>query len=144
MFSKACENGIRAVLLIAVNSLKNERIGLKKIAAEIEAPEAFTAKILQNLVKQNILHSTKGPNGGFYIEREEIDTIKLIQIVETIDGDKFFSGCGLGLKKCDAKPPCPVHNELMGIRENLKDMLEKTSIYQLAKGINSGLTFLKH
>lgn len=143
MFSKACENGIRAVLFIATKSLKNERTGLKKIATEIEAPEAFTAKILQNLAKQNIIRSIKGPNGGFFMEREEINNIKMIQIVDAIDGGKLFNGCILGLVKCDSKHPCPVHDEFKNIRTNLKNMLEKTSIYNLTTGLNSGFTFLK-
>lgn len=143
MFSKACENGIRSVLLIASKSLQNERVGLKKIALEIGAPEPFTAKILQNLVRQQVLHSAKGPHGGFYMEREEINQIKLIEIVKAIDGDKLFSGCSLGIARCDAEHPCPLHDQFVELQDKLKKMLKNTSVFDLTTGINNGLTFLK-
>jgi len=57
MFSKACEYAIRSVVFISVSSLKGERVGFKEIAKEIDAPEAFTAKILQKLSKSGIIES---------------------------------------------------------------------------------------
>lgn len=143
MFSKACEYGIRATLYIALKSLNNERVSLKDIAQEIDSPVAFTAKILQQLARNNIIDSVKGPSGGFQIERDKIDSIKLIQIVSTIDGNDIFMGCGLGLKQCDEQFPCPVHDKFKMIRNDLKDMLENTSVYELASGVDVGLTFLK-
>src|SRR5690606_11344144 len=66
MFSKACEYGIRAVIIIESYSKNNKKIGIKEICNGINAPEPFTAKILQNLRKLDIINSTKGPNGGFF------------------------------------------------------------------------------
>ena len=57
MFSKACEYGIRATLYIAMNSLEDKRVSLRNIAGKIDSPEAFTAKILQQLVHHHIIHS---------------------------------------------------------------------------------------
>ena len=108
MFSKACEYGIRAVIYIAQKSLNEERASLKDITAEIDSPEAFTAKVLQQLAKAKIINSVKGPNGGFEIDKDEIDSIKLSEIVNALDGDSIYKGCGLGLKVCNANEPCPV------------------------------------
>ena len=54
MFSKACEYAIRATLYIAGATANDQRVTVKDIASEVNAPEAFTAKILQKLVR--ILH----------------------------------------------------------------------------------------
>ena len=143
MFSKACEYGIKATIYIAVKSMRRERVSLKEIAEEVDSPVAFTAKILQSLAKNGIIDSHKGPTGGFQIEEAKIDTIKLHDIVHAIDGDKIFSGCGLGLEQCDASQPCPVHNKFVDIRDNLKIMLQNTSLYELATGLEIGLTHLK-
>ena len=70
MFSKSCEYGIRATIFIATQSYLNNRTGIKDIAKKIDSPEAFTAKILQILVKANIIHSTKGVGGGFEIPKK--------------------------------------------------------------------------
>lgn len=143
MFSKACEYGIRATLYISTRSLNGERVSLKDIAREIASPEAFTAKILQQIARDGVIDSVKGPNGGFEIPRERIDKTTLIDIVRSIDGDGVFSGCGLGLDVCNAEMPCPVHHKFAKIRDDLKNMLAETTIYELATGLEVGLTFLK-
>ena len=143
MFSKACEYAIRATIYIAMQALKDNRVNLKEIAAAIDSPVAFTAKILQQLVKNDIVESVKGARGGFQIERANIDAIKLNQIVSAIDGDKIFKGCALGLNECNESLPCPVHFKFVEIRDNLEQMTKETSIYELATGLEVGLTFLK-
>ncbi len=143
MFSKACEYGIKAVLHISKHSLNNERISLKEIASEIASPEAFTAKILQKLARDGVVDSTKGPNGGFQIQKNRIDEIKLIDIVRSIDGDDVFTRCGLGLDECNAARPCPVHDKFTKVRDGLHSMLSDTSLYDLATGLEVGITFLK-
>tara|TARA_R110000868_G_scaffold78284_2_gene223547 strand:- start:17943 stop:18377 length:435 start_codon:yes stop_codon:yes gene_type:complete len=143
MFSKACEYGIKATIYIAVKSMHQERVSLKEIAEEVNSPVAFTAKILQSLAKSGIIDSLKGPTGGFQIEESRIDNIKLHDIVHAIDGDDIFNGCGLGLKHCDASQPCPVHDKFVVIRDNLKIMLQNTSLYELATGLEIGITHLK-
>lgn len=143
MFSKACEYGIKATLHVAQQSSEGSRVGLKDIAAAIDSPEAFTAKIMQQLSRNGIVDSIKGPNGGFEIPKDKLKTIQLIQIVSAIDGDQLFYGCGLGLKQCNEQKPCPVHHKFKAIRDNLKTMLETTSIEELALGLSDGLTFLK-
>ena len=143
MFSKACEYGIKASIFIALNSYKGDRVSLKAIAKEINSPEAFTAKILQALARHKVINSTKGAHGGFEIEKTLISSIKLSHIVNAIDGDSIYSGCGLGLHTCDEDHPCPVHFKFKSIREELKLMLENTNLEELALNIKSGITFLK-
>lgn len=143
MFSKACEYGLKASIYIAMSSYDGKRVSLKEIAKQIDSPEAFTAKILQDLVRHKIIKSVKGAYGGFEIEKNDIASIQLSQIVEAIDGDSIFHGCGLGLHVCDENHPCPVHDQFKVIRAQLKHMLESTNLEQLALDIKSGVSFLK-
>lgn len=143
MFSKTCEYGIRATIYIASCSKEGKRTRLKDIASKIDSPEAFTAKILQLLAKNNIIDSVKGPAGGFEISEKKMKSIMLHKIVLAIDGDKIYNGCGLGLHKCNASKPCPLHNKFELIRDELKSMLTTTSIYTLSEGLSEGLVWLK-
>ena len=141
MFSKACEYGIRATVFIVQESKDENRTSLKTIAEAINSPEAFTAKILQKLVQKNIIRSTKGPKGGFFADEDK--EIFLADIVKTIDGDSIMNGCALGLKKCSETHPCPLHSDFMGIRNNLKQLLEETTVQELTNRLDSGESFLK-
>jgi Rrf2 family protein len=143
MFSKACEYGIRAAVYIALQSLEGRRVSVNEIAEKIDSPIAFTAKILQQLSRNNVIHSVKGPTGGFEIERTDMEAVKLNMVVKAIDGDQIYVGCGLGLKECDAGKPCPLHDKFVDIRTDLRHMLESTSLYELATGLEVGLTYLK-
>jgi len=142
MFSKACEYAIRSTIYIAERSNLDKRVSITDIAKAIDSPEAFTAKILQQLSKNQIIDSIKGPNGGFSIEKKNMRNLKLSQIVLAIDGDSIYKGCGLGFKECSEKQPCPVHNKFKIVRDELKYMLENTTILELSLGLKEGLTLL--
>jgi Rrf2 family protein len=143
MFSKACEYAIKATLLIATHSLAGNRVSVKDIAEATGSPVAFTGKILQQLTRGGIVRSVQGVHGGFEIGRKEMEGTRLSEIVTTMDGDHIFTGCGLGLRACNALKPCPMHERFAAVRNELKAMLEGTTVLELALGLKDGSTFLK-
>jgi Rrf2 family transcriptional regulator, iron-sulfur cluster assembly transcription factor len=142
IFSKACEYGIRATIYIALQSIDDKRASLKDISSEIGSPEAYTAKILQMLVKSNVISSVKGSMGGFIVDKVRMNRIMLEDIVTAIDGGFNDKICVLGLKECSQKNPCPVHDKYKHIKSNLKSMLQNTSLYEMSYGLKEGLTCL--
>ena len=142
MFSKTCEYAIRAMIFIAQKSKDGNKVGIKEIAKGIDSPEHFIGKILQELSRKGIAQSTKGPNGGFYLEGASLNCT-LADIVKVIDGDKIFSGCGLGLKQCSESHPCPIHHEFKHVREQIQAMLEKSTLGEFTDKLEKHITFLK-
>jgi Rrf2 family protein len=123
--------------------MDGRRVGFQEVASEIDSPEAFTAKILQQLVKNNIINSVKGPKGGFEMDPTILKSLPLNKIVIAIDGDELLKGCGLGLLKCSETYPCPVHHEFKKIRESICNLLENTTVQELALGLKNEQTVLK-
>lgn len=142
MISKTCQYALRAVVFLASKAGENTKLNIKQIAKEIDAPEAFTAKTLQILNKHHIITSLKGPYGGFFIEDYQLDA-SIINIVNAIDGLQVFASCGLGMKQCNAKRPCPFHNEYAILRTKMKDTFQDTTVRMLALKIDDGTHFLK-
>lgn len=142
MFSKACEYGIKAIIYVATQSLEGKRAKIPDVARHTGTPEPFTAKILGLLVKRNILDSQKGPYGGFEINPKRMSEITLNDIVQALDGETLYTGCALGLGECDAEHPCPMHEKFSVIRKGVEDMLQNTTIYELATQLKSGKTIL--
>lgn len=142
MFSKACEHGIKSIIYIATQSLEGKRVKIGDIVENAGSPEAFTAKVLGALTKHHIVASHKGPYGGFEIDIHRMKEIRLSDIVYAIDGDALYNGCALGLKECSHTAPCPMHDKFVQIRSDMKNMLESTSIYDLAIGLKAGQTTL--
>jgi Rrf2 family transcriptional regulator, iron-sulfur cluster assembly transcription factor len=143
MISKTCKYGIRAAAFVASKAKLGVKLNVKEIAKEIEAPEAFTAKILQILNKHRIITSLKGPYGGFYIEDFQMEQ-PVINIVNAIDGMAVFRECGLGLKQCSEKHPCPMHEQYAVIRKALLDSFQSTTVGHLAAKVNGGSSFISN
>jgi len=143
MFSKSCEYALRAILYIGQQSAQNIKVSLPEISKAIDSPQAFTAKILQQLTRNTIVKSTKGPYGGFFINTDEMTKIKLSDVVKVMDGDSIYKGCGLGLKQCNEDAPCPIHFKFVKVRTELKDMLESTTLEMLVNDMNTDKFHLK-
>lgn len=143
MFSKACEYGIRSTIVVLLHSLDDNTISLSDIAEEIQSPVAFTAKIMQSLVRSKLVDSYKGPHGGFKINKCKIDDIVLFDIVEAIDGDQILKKCCMGLPDCNDENPCPAHEKYKPIKSHLKNMMLTTTVYEMAIEYEMGLAKLK-
>lgn len=143
MFSKACQYAIRATVLIAMESRNGRRMSLVQIAERTGSPQAFTAKVLQQLAREGILESTKGPHGGFDLSPSNARKVKLSMVVKAIDGDDVYRGCGMGLPQCNAKKPCPLHDHFQQVRDDLRKMLETTDVHTLSMDLEQGKTVLK-
>lgn len=140
MFSKSCEYAIRSIFYISLKGKDGRKISIKEIAEELNIPAPFLAKILQSLVRNKLISSIKGPNGGFYIKN--LKKISLIDIVEAIDGTDVFHKCTIGLKKCSDTKPCPVHHLVKGFRNELKQALSAKTLEQVIVDLEQKNTFL--
>lgn len=143
MFSKTCEYAIKAMIFVAQKSTDEARIGIKEIAKGTDAPEHFVAKIMQDLSRRKLVHSVKGPNGGFYMDKNDLKT-SIADIVKALDGDSIYIDCVLGLKVCNEKCPCPVHFEYKEVKKNLIKMIESSTIEDFKEKLDSGNFFLKN
>lgn len=128
---------MRAVFYVAQRSEQGHKVGIREIAEHINSPEPFLAKILQKLSKDGLLLSTKGPNGGFYLDSAG-SRRPLADIVEAIEGDSIFNGCGMGLSYCSETNPCPLHEDFKKIRNQIVLMLRGTSIGKFNEGLIHG------
>jgi Rrf2 family protein len=134
MFNKETEYALRGLVYIKLQNLKGRRPGTVEIAKEIEAPQFFTAKILQRIVRGGLLRSHKGKNGGFFFDDAEPD-LTLLKLISATEGDKTFSGCGFGLKHCDANNPCPLHEKYAPIRESINKLISEETVQSLAEKV---------
>ncbi|MCK5402095.1 MAG: Rrf2 family transcriptional regulator [Flavobacteriaceae bacterium] len=126
MLSSANKYAIRSVLFLALYTNESKKIGAKEIADKLESPQPFLAKLLQQLTRDKLISSTKGPNGGFFLSKKNKENT-IWDIIKSIEGAKKFDQCFLGLSKCSDEKPCPVHYIVSGFKEKiLKEFKDKT------------------
>ncbi|MCS3799537.1 RrF2 family transcriptional regulator [Niastella sp. OAS944] len=141
MLSSTCKTAIKAVIYLASKFESGENAGIKEIAEFIDASEHTIGKLMQTLVKQGVVNSVKGPSGGFYISKEQRKQ-PIINIVEAIDGKQLFKECGLGLSKCSASRPCPIHHDYKEARDKVEKLFSTRKIADLCEPVNDGLAYL--
>ena len=138
ILSNTCKYGIRATIYLALNDGDKKKIGIKKIAHDLDIPTPFLGKILQNLVKHKILSSTKGPHGGFGLAADPKD-ISLLDIIEVIDGIDFFEECLIGLRSCSNKSkdsiPCPTNRKFKPISNQMYNFFKNETIEDLKEEV---------
>lgn len=134
MFSKSCQYALRAVLFLAVNRNAGHKYNVKEIAQELGLPMHFLGKLLQQLSRDQIISSIKGPSGGFFMTEENLE-IPVMKIVQTIDGPDALRSCLLGLRSCSESNPCPLHGKAASYRDGLRHMLSDSSILKIAERI---------
>ena len=141
MLSLTCKTAIKAVVYLASKFESGDKAGIKEIAKYINASEHTVGKMLQTLVKDEVINSIKGPNGGFYITAKQKNQ-PIINIVESIDGKEVFKECGLGFSKCSATHPCPLHDDYKPVRDLFQNLFRERRVSDLCKPVNTGLAYL--
>lgn len=141
MLSNSTKYAIKAVLFLAVNSNEEKRIMVKDIAAPIKVPQAYIAKLLQELSRQGVISSKSGPHGGFFMSKANRDQ-PLINIVHVIDGEKRLQACVLDLEKCNEDKPCPLHHVINPTKSKLLEYLNSETIESFTKQFQFGNDYI--
>ena len=122
--------------LVAVGHVarnQSEELVLSRdIAKQHKIPLDYLLKILQQLVRADVLQSIRGPRGGFSLARPATK-IAVLDIVEAVDGP--FSS---EPKLCGSKVLAPYNKRLIAAykiaSKTASDILAKTTVAQLGPG----------
>jgi len=131
MFNKETEYALRGLVYIQLQNNNGRRPGIAEIAREIEAPQFYTAKILNRMVRAGFVSSIKGKGGGFYFDRDRTD-LPIKELILVTEGNRSFSGCGFGLKNCNDDNSCPMHEKYAPIRDAILKLVTEETIQSLA------------
>lgn len=126
-------------MYLASQSNQESKTGIKTISKDLNLPAPFLAKILQQLAKQKILSSSKGPHGGFSFLKDP-RKLTLLDIVNSIDGNDTFTKCIMRNGSCDgagSTTHCALHDDYEKPRAELIKLFSKMSIMELVeKSVN--------
>ena len=82
--TRASSYALHAVAHMATQKLDHP-MASHHIAQARGIPERFLLKVLKPLVSARVLHSVKGPNGGYRLAKAPSD-ISVLDVVEAVDG----------------------------------------------------------
>jgi len=141
MLTNSSKYAIRSVLYLAIYTNETKKMGSKEVAETIKVPAPFLAKILQKLVREGLISSTKGPNGGFYLtERNQLNS--MLDIVACVEGVDLFNECFLGLPRCGDENPCAIHHMVAPFKQMMTEGMGDKTIAEFAQETKEGKSFL--
>jgi Rrf2 family protein len=82
--SRSVSYALVAVGYVAENQ-QDGHVLAARVSKEYGIPLEYLLKIMQQLVRANVLRSKRGPRGGFTLARDPKD-ISMLQIIEAING----------------------------------------------------------
>lgn len=133
MLSNSSKYAIKGVLYLALNSNESNKIMVRDIFEVVHVPEAYLAKLLQELSRHGIISSVRGPKGGFYVSEDDRKRT-LMDIIRVIDGEKRVNSCVMGIRNCDMDNPCVLHKLVGTNKSKFINVLENTTILDLTEG----------
>lgn len=125
-YSEAASIGMHGMVLIA---RAGEIMNVQKITEITGSSKHHVAKVMQRLVKDGLLISNRGPQGGFMLN-EEPKNITLLRIYECIEGEVKILECP------HEKPVCPFGKCILGnvvpqMTTMFRDQLAATTLFDL-------------
>ena len=107
----------------------------REIATRFEISEAHLSKVLQRLVKVELLRSVRGPRGGFSLTRAP-ESVTLLEVFEAIEGRLEPSQCLLSSAICDGDD-CILGKIVVEANTMLRTRLEETTLVDVEAAVNS-------
>jgi Rrf2 family iron-sulfur cluster assembly transcriptional regulator len=128
--TRSGEYGLRG--LVFLSKQPTEKVTLvSEVSREQNIPETFLAKIFQRLSKAGILLSFRGANGGFKLKKPARE-ITMREIIEALEGPIALNRCLLKKGECRAEKNCTLHPVWEEVQQRFLEILERTTIEDLA------------
>jgi len=121
--SEAVSIALHGIILIARSE---DIINVNVIAERTQSSRHHVAKVMQRLVKEGIIASTRGPRGGFRLLKNPQE-LTFLQLYEIIEGKIEITKCPMD------KPVCPfdkciMENVVSEMTNDFRSYLEEQKI----------------
>jgi Rrf2 family protein len=126
MLSQTAEYALRTVVWLAREPEEPE--SAERIAEQTQVPRRYLHRVLQSLVRANLVHSRSGPGGGYALARST-EAISILDVVNVVSPLERIRRCPLGL--VSHVQLCPLHAELDHAYATTEEAFSRVSIAQL-------------
>ena len=127
MFSQTVEYALRAVVHLA--SRAPAPCTTEEIAKATRVPQAYLAKVIQNLVQAGVLRSQRGLGGGISLVNKP-EEVTILTVVTAVDPIRRISSCPLQLESHGVNL-CPLHKRLDNALASVEQAFATTTLKEI-------------
>ncbi len=128
LITKETDYAVRTIVYLAKDP--DQVASATQIAKAMHIPRSFLAKIMQRLVRHDIMTSSRGAAGGFRLTRKASE-ISLLEIMMIFQGTTGINVCAVDKKRCKLSSTCSVHPIWVDIRKEVEARLKRETIAKI-------------
>lgn len=123
------------VLMSTLARLGGDRHSVTQLADLTGLARPTVSKLLKQLHHAGLVESERGARGGYQLAGAAED-IKLVQIVEAIEGPIVLTECASHPGQCDIESRCTVRSNWQLISHTIVNALQGVSLTELSQPVN--------
>ena len=127
MFSQKVEYALRAVAYLA--SKPSGARTVEQIAKGTKVPQAYLAKVIQELVHAGIARSQRGIGGGITLAKSAAE-LTMLEVVNAVDPIQRIESCPLELASHGVRL-CPLHKRLDAALAHIEEAFRSTTLAEI-------------
>jgi Rrf2 family protein len=127
MLSQTVEYALRAVVYLADRG--DTPCTVQQIAEVTRVPPAYLSKVMQGLVRANLVHSQRGLHGGFTLTRNP-SKLTIWDVVDAVEPLQRIRTCPLDLASHRARL-CPLHKRLDDALAMIERSFRETTVAEI-------------
>ncbi len=128
VLNKHTDYAVRA--LIALGMKPGSRMSAKALSDDQGIPYQFLRRILQELIRNDLVTSKEGAGGGVALAKDP-DGIRVRDVIEIFQGRVQVSECMFRKQLCSNRTNCVLRHEIMRIEQMVNDEFSKVTIGKL-------------
>ena len=127
--SKKADYALMAMKHLAVRP--DASASAREIAEAYDIPVELMAKVLQRLVRRELLVSHQGTRGGYRLSRST-SAISVADVIQAIDGPLTVTACSTEAENCGQYSKCSIRDPLWRIKDRIVAALSTCSLQEMA------------
>lgn len=135
-YGKTAQNAIAAMSSLAEVYSSGDRLSSLDISRQRHLSKPLVAKLLVVLSQAGLVRGAPGPGGGYSLAKHP-SRISLLSIVALFEKESDRLMCPFGPHWCGKGDPCPLHDELAALDDQLYQFLARTKLDAFIKATQS-------
>ncbi|AGA68135.1 rrf2 family protein, putative transcriptional regulator [Desulfitobacterium dichloroeliminans LMG P-21439] len=124
-YSRATDYALHTILFLAKNG-SEKNMGVQELAEKQSVSPTYLSKILNKLVKEGMIRSSPGVNGGYSLS-PHWEEISFLDIIQAIEGKTSLFDCCL-----NSNPDCSIKKVMLAAEMSMEQKLRNTKLSDLA------------
>ena len=132
--SRKVDYALRAVIYLSLQA-DGRPVPVKEIASQRRIPRKFLEKIIQELIRAELVKSHRGAHGGYTLARSP-DHVSFRDVIEAVEGPISLNLCVTERRDCSVLSSCNMQRIWQEGQRRMLEYFSDTTLADLRHGLS--------